>query len=123
MNGSVIGVGKIFSREEQSGIFPKFFPWGPKVVKLVFYPSKLNKQPFFANNFKIQGARPSPAPLPTPIGSVMYVVCYERVCCEQVCYERGLFRVVCYEWSVMKKSLLNGHLKGLFYSGNELQRR
>jgi len=58
-------------------------------------------------------------------GSVMNVVCYERVCNEQVCYdyERGLFRVVCYEWSVMSRSLLNGHLKGLFYSGNEVQRR
>jgi len=51
----------------------------------------------------------------------MNVICYERVCYEQVCYERGLFRVVCFEWSVM--SLLNGHLKELFYSGNEVQRR
>jgi len=33
-----------------------FFPGGgPKVVKFVFYPSKLKKQHLFANNFKIQG--------------------------------------------------------------------
>jgi len=38
------------------GDFPKiFFQGGPKVVKFVFYPSKLKKQPFLANNFKIQG--------------------------------------------------------------------
>jgi len=36
--------------------------------------------------------------------SIMNVVCYEHVY-----YERGLFRVVCYEWSVMNRSLLNGH--------------
>jgi len=37
------------------------------VVKFVFYPSKLKKQPFFANNFKIQeGQAPLPH-LPTPM--------------------------------------------------------
>jgi len=34
---------------------------------------------------------------------------------------RSFMNVVCFEWSVM--SLLNGHLKELFYSGNEVQRR
>ena len=32
----------------QEGIFPNFFPGGPKVVKFVFYPSKLKKQPWGA---------------------------------------------------------------------------
>jgi len=36
---------------------------------------------------------------------------------------RSVMNVVCYEWSVMSRSLMNGHLKGLFYSGNEVQRR
>jgi len=46
------------------GDFPKIFSrGGPKVVKFVFYPSKLKKQPFFANNFKIRGAL---APLRRP---------------------------------------------------------
>jgi len=45
----------------QYGIFPKIFPGGPKVVKFGFYPWKLKKQPFFANNFKIQGP-PCPPP-------------------------------------------------------------
>jgi len=37
-----IGVGKILSR----GAFQKVFLGGPKVVKFVFYHSKLRKQPF-----------------------------------------------------------------------------
>jgi len=49
-SASGMGVGRIFSRG------------GPKALKFVFYPSKLKKQPFFDNNFKIQGAKPSPAP-------------------------------------------------------------
>jgi len=67
-------------------------------------------------------------------GSVMNVVCYEhgllwtwsamkRSVMNVVCYECGLFRVVCYEWPVMSRSLLSGHLKGLFCSGSEVQRR
>jgi len=47
-----MGVGRIFS----SG--------GPKVVKFGFYPSKLKKQPSFANNFKIQGGQGPPFPTP-----------------------------------------------------------
>jgi len=55
----------------------------------------------------------------------MNVVCYERgllwtgllwtrsvmnaVCYEEACYERGLFWMVCYDWSVMNRSVLNGH--------------
>jgi len=50
------------------GDFPKFISrGGSKVVKFGFHPSKLKKQPFFANNFKIQGW-PSP-PLPTPMAT------------------------------------------------------
>jgi len=45
------------------GIFPKFFQGGPKVVKFVFYQSKLKKQPFFSEIFKIQG-EPRPPCLP-----------------------------------------------------------
>jgi len=37
------------------GDFSKIFPGGPKVVKFVFFHSKLRKQPFFAEIFKIQG--------------------------------------------------------------------
>jgi len=40
-------------------------------VKFVFYPSKLKKQPFFANNFKIQGGLASPVPLPTPMRKLL----------------------------------------------------
>jgi len=40
----------------------------PKVVKFGFYPSKLKKQPVFANDFNIQeGALAPPAPHPTPM--------------------------------------------------------
>jgi len=54
--------------------FPKiFFQGGPKVVKFVFYPSKMKKQPFFANNFKIQGMARFPAPLPTPMRLLKFV--------------------------------------------------
>jgi len=53
-------------------------------------------------------------------GSVINVVCYERVCYERVCYEHGpllkwsvfnrsvdvmngsVMNVVCFEWSVMR---------------------
>jgi len=54
---ALMGVGRIFYRGGQEGIFPKFFPGGSKVVKFVFYPSKLKKQPFLAINFKIQGGQ------------------------------------------------------------------
>jgi len=58
-----MGVGRIFSKGEPVGDFPNFFFRGePKVVKFVFYPSKMKKQPFFANNFKIQGMARSPCP-------------------------------------------------------------
>jgi len=57
-----IGVGGIFSSGEPVGDFPKIFSrGGPKVVKFVFHPSKLKKQPFFANTFKIQGGQAPPA--------------------------------------------------------------
>jgi len=57
-----------FSKINENRIVPSwasegFFPGGPKVVKFVFYPSKLKKQPFFANKFKIHGGSLSP-PLP-----------------------------------------------------------
>jgi len=35
------------------------------VVKFVFYPSKLKKEPFLANNFKIKGAKVLPCPPPS----------------------------------------------------------
>jgi len=43
------------------GFSQNFFQGGPYEVKFVFCPSKLKKQPFFANNFKIHGGK---APLP-----------------------------------------------------------
>ena len=39
------------------------------MVKFGFYPSKLKKQPFFANNFTIQGSKARLPPLPTPMSS------------------------------------------------------
>ena len=64
-----MGVGRIFSRGGAVRDFPKIFSrGGPKVVKFGFYPSKLKKQPFFANSFKIQGGQGPPLPpLPTPM--------------------------------------------------------
>jgi len=53
-----MGGGRIISRGGPIGDFPKIFSRGwPKVVKFVFYRSKLKKQPFFANDFKIQGGQ------------------------------------------------------------------
>jgi len=61
----IMGVRKTFSKGEDIwGFFQNFSRAGTKVVKFVFPHSKLRKQPFFAEIFKIQGARP---PLPTPI--------------------------------------------------------
>jgi len=57
-----MGVGRIFSRGGQWGIFPNFFPGGGESGEIWFYPSKLKKQPFFANNFKIQGGAIPPLP-------------------------------------------------------------
>ena len=60
-----MGVGRIFSRGGTVGDFPKMFSSrGHKAVKIVFYPSKMKKQPFFANNFKIQGGFGPPVPKP-----------------------------------------------------------
>jgi len=42
------------------GFSQNIFQGGPKVVEFVFYPSKLKKQPFFAN-FKIQGGQSPPS--------------------------------------------------------------
>ena len=54
---------KDFFQGEPVGDFPKIFTReGPKVVKFVFYPSKLKNQPFFANCFKIQGGQVPPWP-------------------------------------------------------------
>ena len=61
-----MGVGRIFSGGAVRD-FPKIFSGGgPKVVKFGFYPSKLKKQPFFANNLKIQGGKAPSAP-PSPM--------------------------------------------------------
>ena len=55
---------EVFFQGRAGGDFPKIYSRrGPKVVKFVFYPSKLEKLPFFANIFKIQGSCPSPVPL------------------------------------------------------------
>jgi len=62
------GCRKDFSQGvSQERIFPKFFARGPKVVKFGFHPSKLKKQPFFANNFKSRGGQgPSLPPFRRP---------------------------------------------------------
>jgi len=63
-----MGVGRIFSRGGQKGIFPKYFPGGAKSGEICFLPLEIEKVTFFANNFKIQGlALAPPAPLPTPM--------------------------------------------------------
>ena len=49
-------------------------------------------------------------------GSVINVVCYERVCYEHgllwkwSVFNRSVMNVVCFEWSVMNGSILNGNL-------------
>jgi len=43
------------------GDFPKFFPGGPKVVKFVFYPSKLKKQHFLLIISKSSGSQAPPS--------------------------------------------------------------
>ena len=65
---TTMGVGRIFSRGGVSrGLSQNFFQGGPKVVKFGFYPSKLRKTSFFANNFKIQGGpNPSAPPFRRP---------------------------------------------------------
>ena len=59
---TIMGVGRIFSRGPVRD-FPIIFSKGEaKVMKFGFYPSKLKKQPFFANNFKIEGGLAFHAP-------------------------------------------------------------
>jgi len=69
------------------GDFQKLFPGGgAKAVKFVFYPSKLKKQTFFANNFKIQGGLSPPAPFRRPC---------MRVGCLWACFNKSLLCVFC----------------------------
>ena len=56
------GVGRIFFQGGAVGVFPKFFPGGAKSGSICFLPLEIEKTTFLANNFKIQGARPT---LPT----------------------------------------------------------
>jgi len=56
---------KDFFQGVASRRFSQNFFQGAKVVKFVFYPLKLKKQPFFANNFKIQGVTKAPLPPPS----------------------------------------------------------
>ena len=59
----VMGVARILYMGGPVGDCPKFFSRGvSKVVKFVFYPSKLKKQPFIAKDFKIQGGKSPPCP-------------------------------------------------------------
>ena len=55
---STMGVGWIFSRGGPVGDFPKIFSRGVKRGEIWFLPLEIEKTTFFANNFKIQGARP-----------------------------------------------------------------
>jgi len=74
MQLTAMGVGKIFSRWGPPGVFPKFFQGGAKVTKFAFYQSKLRKQLFFAEIFKIhEGAKALPCPVfPTPMLTAKY---------------------------------------------------
>ena len=60
-----MGVGRIFSSGGQQGIFPKFFQGGTKSGEIFFSHSKLRKQPFFAELFKIQGGHGPHLPPPS----------------------------------------------------------
>jgi len=66
MNKAGLGVGRDFFQGGGSrGFSQKFFQGGPKVVKFVFYPSKLKNNLFLPIISKSRGwARP---PLPTPM--------------------------------------------------------
>ena len=60
-----MGVGRILSRGVR-GDFSNFFQGGGKGSEICFSHSKLRKQPFYANNFKIQAGQGHPLPpLPT----------------------------------------------------------
>jgi len=61
----------------QEGGTRGFFLGRLKVVKFGFSHSKLRKQPFFAEIFKIQGAL-TPFPLPTPMAAVYQSCCLCR---------------------------------------------
>jgi len=66
------------------GIFPKFFQGGPKVLKFDFSHAKLRKEPFFAENFKIQGdlgsllRRPF---IPTDSSDKTQLISYTKLLC------------------------------------------
>jgi len=66
-----------FPRGGAVGDFPEIFTRGePKLVKFGFYPSKLKKQPFVANNFKIQrGPSPPAAPPSDAHASTCFGLC------------------------------------------------
>jgi len=73
-----MGVGRIFSSR-------RYFPGEEREVKFGFYSSKLKKQPLFANNFKIQGAK---VPLPTPMVAAtdMKALCKKQTTLQAVGY-------------------------------------
>ena len=62
-----MGVGRIFSKGGQQGIFPKFFQGGPKVVKFDFSHLKLRKQPFLLKISKARGPWPPCLSFLTPM--------------------------------------------------------
>jgi len=61
-----MGVGRIFSRGGQYGIYPKCFPGGAKSGEIWFLPLEIEKTTFFANNFKIQEGTKKPPEPPCP---------------------------------------------------------
>jgi len=62
---------KVFFQGGPLRDFPKFFHEGPKVVKFVFSLSKLRKQPFLAEIFKIQEGQGPLLPRPSDAHEVM----------------------------------------------------
>jgi len=60
-----MGVGRILSRGGRRGFSQKFFQGRTNVVKFCFYPLEIERQPFFANNFKIQGGPWTPPDPPS----------------------------------------------------------
>jgi len=52
------------------GDFLKLVSRGAKSGEICFLPLEIEKTTFFAHNFKIQGAKAPPSPLPTPMSSI-----------------------------------------------------
>jgi len=94
---------KDFFQGGQEWIFPKFFPGEPKVVKFVFYPSKLKKQPFLPISFQSRGARPS---LPTPMRTTR-CNCTLAVLCRIFCAKHATSTALHSDSTLVKRNTIS----------------